>query len=550
MRILVFLFLTTFLFAKEATLPIKSYLTRAAWERLGAQDHTGIDVPLLSLHSQHSSGNGEFLDLIPLIDWLAKNGMDVLQLLPLNDTGDIASPYSPLSFNALHPIYLSLEYLPFLAENRNLQESLKAFKKYNSTERVQFNTLLKIKRDWLEKYVTQYSHQLEKRTYYTEFQKKTSEWLDSYALFKVLRDKFGHHWEQWPDEIQHPSSTTVNNLKKKYSHEMLFYKLVQSLCFEQMEYVHHYANQKGVFLLGDMTFLIDHNSFETWRHPIAFKLSFSVGVPPDIFQPNGQYWGLPPYDWERIEKSHLFLISNRVKTFSWIYDMYRLDFCKGYFYQYEIPRGYPAKDGKYVPATLEEAVKNGKEVLTDMINTSAALPVAEDLGMASATKDVLTQFGIPGWQIYVFLNSNRDVASQILPGENAPILSVSQISNHDNPPLRLWWEENPDRAQVIAQKEGWTYSKELSLKQQQQLLWQDLHSPSIFHIEMLQDVLPPSLTKPLKDQRINYPGTVSDTNWTFRYKLSVEEILKNPKTSEMLQMILAKDPPIKKALAK
>ena len=542
-RLLIFLF---FSFTLHADLPVSSYPTRIAWERIGVKQHYGIDVPLLCIHSKYSSGNGEFLDLIPLINWMANNGMDTLQLLPLNDTGDIASPYSPLSFNALHPIYISLEYLPYLNESRSLKKDLQEFKSYNRTPRVEFDKVLEKKRKWLEKYVKEFSSELQERPFYKAFLAKTTDWLDSYALYKVLRVKYGDHWEKWPQDLQNPTPPTIDKLKKKYHKEMLFYKVTQSLCFEQMEYVHHYANQNGVFLLGDMTFLIDHNSFETWRHPDAFKLNFSTGTPPDIFQPQGQYWGLPPYNWETIEKTHEFLILDRVKTFSWIYDMYRLDFCKGYFYQYEIPRGYPAVDGKFVPVTLDEAVANGKQILTEMSHAAPALPIAEDLGMAPATKDVLIKYGIPGWHIFVFINSLNGIDNQILPGQNAPVLSVSQISNHDNPPLRLWWKDNPDRAKAIAAKEGWTYSSELTLLQQQQLLWEDLHSNSLFHIELLQDMLPPDLMKPIDEQRINYPGTISDINWTYRYKLSVEEILHTPATSQMIRIILSPTPPLDK----
>jgi len=517
-----------------------TYPTEKAWERIGVKQHYGINIPLLSIHSAHSSGNGEFFDLLPMIDWMANSGMDILQLLPLNDTGRVASPYSPLSFNALHPIYLSLEHLPFMGLS---EKSLQKFKPYNATPRVEFSTVLEKKRKWLKKYVKKFSNQLQNRPFYQDFLSKTTNWLDSYALYKVLREKYGDHWNKWPKELQAPNPPTVNKLKKKYKKEILFYKVVQSLCFEQMEYVHYYANQKGIFILGDMTFLIDHNSYEAWHHPEAFKLKFSTGIPPNKLQPQGQYWGLPPYNWETIQQSYLFLITDRIKTYSWLYDMYRIDFCKGYFYQYEIPRGYPAKEGKFVPSSLNQALANGKHILTVMAHTSPILPIAEDIGMIPITKEVLTTFGIPGWYVFVLINSSKNVADQILPGQNVPILSVSQLSNHDTPPLRLWWKDNPDRAKVIAAKQGWTYSPNLTLLQQQQLLWEDLHSNSLFHIELLQDLLPPSLMKPIEEQRINTPGTLSDTNWTYRYKLSTEEILHSPAATQMLRTILAPTSP-------
>ena len=115
------------------------------------RDHYGVDVPLLSLHSKQDSGCGEFHDLFPLIDWLHALRMDILQLLPLNDTGLIASPYSPLSLYALHPIYLSLEVLPDVRKAPDaLWEILKELKTMNQTERVDYEGVLKKKWHFLK----------------------------------------------------------------------------------------------------------------------------------------------------------------------------------------------------------------------------------------------------------------------------------------------------------------------------------------------------------------------------------------------------------------
>lgn len=81
------------------------------WQQVGVKHHHGICVPLFSLHTSMSCGIGEFLDLIPLIHWCQKIGFDIIQLLPLNDTGRETSPYSAISLMALNPIHLSLEKL-------------------------------------------------------------------------------------------------------------------------------------------------------------------------------------------------------------------------------------------------------------------------------------------------------------------------------------------------------------------------------------------------------------------------------------------------------
>ncbi len=57
------------------------------WERIGIKDHHGIVIPLFSLYSSQSCGIGGYTDLIPMIDWCHSIGFDIIQILPVNDTG-------------------------------------------------------------------------------------------------------------------------------------------------------------------------------------------------------------------------------------------------------------------------------------------------------------------------------------------------------------------------------------------------------------------------------------------------------------------------------
>ncbi len=73
----------------------------------------GVVIPVFSLRSKNSFGVGEFTDLKLLVDWAAKTGMKMIQILPVNDT--IAThtwadsyPYAAISAFALHPVYLNI----------------------------------------------------------------------------------------------------------------------------------------------------------------------------------------------------------------------------------------------------------------------------------------------------------------------------------------------------------------------------------------------------------------------------------------------------------
>ena len=63
---------------------------------------SGVLVPVQALRGRESVGVGEFTDLGPLARWCSAVGMDLIQILPVNDTGRQSSPYSALSAFALH----------------------------------------------------------------------------------------------------------------------------------------------------------------------------------------------------------------------------------------------------------------------------------------------------------------------------------------------------------------------------------------------------------------------------------------------------------------
>ena len=76
----------------------------------------GAAVPVFSLRSRESLGAGDFGDLRSLVDVAAAAGMNVVQILPVNDTTVHNTwwdsyPYSSVSVFALHPLYLRVQPL-------------------------------------------------------------------------------------------------------------------------------------------------------------------------------------------------------------------------------------------------------------------------------------------------------------------------------------------------------------------------------------------------------------------------------------------------------
>lgn len=255
---------------------------RHLWEKIGIFSHHGIDLPLAALRTKNSCGIGEFLDLLPMIDWLHELKFDVLMLLPLNESTTDSSPYNSISSRALHPIYLSLENLPYLESHPEIKSELEQLRYLNETPRVQYNEVLSKKMALLRQYFSAVQKNFSQSPEFQHFRAQHS-WLEPYALFKVLKEKMKQmRWQDWPREMRAPSRAEYDHYLKKNQDEIDFYIVLQYLCFEQMKCVRNYAAAKKVFLKGDIPILINPDSVDVWTDPYLFDLTLSAGAPPRL----------------------------------------------------------------------------------------------------------------------------------------------------------------------------------------------------------------------------------------------------------------------------
>ena len=483
----------------------------------------------------------EFLDLLPMIDWCASLKLDVIQLLPLNHSAADPSPYNSISSCALGFIYLSLRALPFLNKLPELEEKCKEFAPFNQTDRLHYAEVLTHKENWLRAYFEAVGGQLLKSEKLKTFIQENP-WLESYALFSSLRKAFGETpWTAWPVELKAPSKEERENLLIRYGDEIAFYITIQFLCHEQLKQVKTYANQHGVLLMGDIPILLSGDSADVWSFPEYFDLTHAAGVPPDAYNQEGQYWGFPLFRWEILRKNGYDWWKQRLHYASHFYDLYRIDHVIGFFRIWAIPLGAPAREGKFVPDDEVQSQTQGEEFLSMLLQSSPMLPIAEDLGILPKTLPAsLHQFGICGTKLLRWERNWETDKSFIPPADYSP-LSLSCVSTHDSETLPLWWKTCPEEAKAFARFKQWEYTPELSSLQQQEILSDSHHSASLFHVNLLQEYLTlfPELRWPTPEQeRINIPGTHLPSNWTYRFRPTVEEITSHQGLFERMQKIL------------
>lgn len=306
----------------------------------------GCVIPVFSLRSEHSFGVGDFGDLRRMIDWVALTGQHVLQLLPVNDTTLTGQwtdsyPYNSISIYALHPLYADLKALPPLA-NAALRASYDEMQqRLNALTFLDYEQVMAGKRSYLHRIYQQEWETAKASKAYKQFFADNSEWLQPYAAFCWLRDKYRTpDFRRW-GEMTVYTPETLRELNRRYPEsvaEMNFYCYVQFILHQQLRQARDYAREKCVVLKGDIPIGISPTSVEAWTEPQYFHLDGQAGAPPDYFSQNGQNWGFPTYNWDAILADGCRWWRRRFEKMAEYFDAYRIDHVLGFFRILEIPQ--------------------------------------------------------------------------------------------------------------------------------------------------------------------------------------------------------------------
>lgn len=513
-----------------------------AWQRIGIKHHHGCALLLSALHSERSCGIGEYLDLLPLIDWCQQVGLDVIQLLPLNDTGLEMSPYSALSAFALNPVYISLYALPHLDRIINITDKLRRIAYWTQTSRVKYHIVRELKTIFFKEYVPLVLPALSETEGYQTFVKENQAWLQPYALFKALKEaQYWRSWEEWPSDCRTPDPYQYAELCQTHRDAIAYHQLIQYLCYEQLSSVKQHAHEQGIWLKGDIPILINRESADVWYDRHLFSLHLSAGSPPDQYSTEGQNWNFPIYDWATMHQEQDIWWKRRLQVATSFYHLYRIDHIVGFFRIWAIAGQHSAKEGSFVPANEQEWIPAGEKVMRMMLAASPLLPIGEDLGCVPlSVRACLTSLGICGTKVMRWERRYETDGGFISPSEY-PAISMTTVSTHDSDTLQLWWKHSPKEAHLYSEFQGWDYRPFLTAERQFSILRSSHHSASLFHINLLQEYLalfPALISEHVSDERINIPGKVLDTNWTYRFKPSIETLVKHEGLANAIKEII------------
>lgn len=490
----------------------RSYLTVDRQRRAGVLLHpTSLPGPLSSGDIGHEAYR--------FIEFLSSTGFRVWQMLPLGPTHADKSPYQCLSSHAGNPLLISLDWL----EDKGMLDVKKvSFTSMDDSYRI---ACLQQAAECF--YENNNSEGIENLTH---FKKQHIGWLDDYALFIALKNKYDNRpWYEWPDAIRHREKNALEEARHELQASIKQTIFEQYIFFTQWHEIREYARQYKIELFGDMPIFVARDSADVWAQRENFlmdcngDMAYVAGVPPDAFSDTGQRWGNPLYDWDYMQSTGFTWWKERFSTQLKLFDIIRIDHFRGLQACWQIPQS----DDTAINGSWEEVP--GKEMLRELFKSFDHLPlVAEDLGVITDQVIALKNaFDLPGMKVLQFAFDGNNKNPHLPHCHNANDLVYT--GTHDNDTC-LGWASNETNYNKHYLEEYTGHSIQTSEQAVWSMIRMAMSSVSFLCVLPMQDLLMLGSTA-----RMNTPGTIVN-NWQWRFNWNESKPVIVEKISHLMML--------------
>ncbi len=437
------------------------------------------------------------------VDFLEQAGQSYWQILPLNPTGFGDSPYQSCSACAGNYYLIDLDTL--VEEGLLKKEEIENIDWGKDPERVDFGTMYVQRTKVLKLACSRFTPDAA----YEAFVRENASWLADYALFMALKEAAGGAaWLNWPEKLMLHDEKALAEKRKELSDAVQLQYFLQFKFDQQWNKLRSYANKKGIRVIGDVPIYVPLDSADVWAAPELFQLDEErrpikvAGCPPDSFTADGQLWGNPIYDWQKMHDTGYAWWIKRLTAAAKLYDVVRIDHFRGFESYWAVPaEDDTARNGEWVKGPGIDFIRAIRQALPDLDF------IAEDLGFVTPeVRQLQLDSGYPGMKVLEFAFDSRE-ESDYMP-HLYPVESVCYTGTHDNVTLKQWFDEASPEDVACAK----AY---LGLNDEEGYIWGVIRggmgSVSRLFVAQMQDYLELG-----KSSRMNFPGTLSMANWTWR----------------------------------
>ncbi|GEO14297.1 malto-oligosyltrehalose synthase [Microvirga aerophila] len=406
----------------------------------------GAAAQIYSLRSESNFGIGTYTDVAVVAQGVARFGGAFLGLSPVHalfasDRSKI-SPYSPSSRLFLETIHIDPTSVQGFRESRaaallgqsDIEERLSQLREAALLNHAAIWSTVRPLFDLLWEYHQAHGDQ---RTF-EAFRRAGGEALEAHATFEALSEHFkeqGRWWlGEWPVEFQSIESDAVRRFRTEEAQRVAFYAWLQWVADQQLADAAARARDAGmpIGLYRDLAVGADRGGSEVWATPQRYAAGLSIGAPPDPLGPQGQDWGLPPFNPLTLEADGLSAFRDLVSANMRHAGAIRIDHAFQLSRLFLIPPGAPASQGAYVGFPFEAMLA----VLRIESHRAQCLVIAEDLGTApEGFSKAIMESGVLSYRVQPF---EREGEAFTRPAEY-PRSALAVLTTHDLPTFAGWW---------------------------------------------------------------------------------------------------------------
>ena len=469
---------------------------------LHSKRKAGILMHISSLPSNYGIGTlGE--EAYRFVDFLKNAKQRIWEMLPIGPTIYGDSPYQSFSTFAGNPYFIDLDFL--IHEKLLTEGEVRGLFWGNDPTKVDYSLMFNQRFEVLYKAFQRFRPLNE----YYLFINMNKDWVEDYALFMALKRHFDYKpWTQWPHDLKLHKESELKKFRISLQYEIRFFLFLEFKFQEQLRRLKDYASFKHVQLIGDVPFYPPLDSADVWANQHLFQIDSEgnllakAGAPPDSFSAEGQVWGNPLFNWEKMKADDYHWWVKRILVASQRFSIVRIDHFIGLESYWSIPPNEnDARNGKWIKGPDRDFIHVLHKLLpfVDFI--------AGDLGYLSPeVKELLEYSKYPGSKILQYAFDSRE------PGNYFPHTyipnSVCYTGMHDHNTLVGWEKEISKEDRKLAEEY-------LGLQPGEDLVWPMLRaglaSVSKIFIAQMQDYLELD-----SDARMNRPGINDGNNWRWR----------------------------------
>ncbi|HEY4309257.1 MAG TPA: 4-alpha-glucanotransferase [Pirellulales bacterium] len=494
----------------------------------------GWAVQLYAVRSRTSWGMGDMADLRTLAEWADRQGAGFVLVNPLSAVDPVVpqepSPYYPSSRRFRNPLYIHIAAVPGAEQLQSELASIStAGHELNQSPRIIRDKVFQIKQQALERIWQVFAGDRA----FDSFCREQGAPLRQFATFCTLVEKLGADWSRWPAEYARPDAPGMARFEAENLRRVEYHQWLQWLLDLQLA-----AAGSALRIVQDMPIGIAARGADAWTWQDVLADGITVGAPPDMYNTQGQNWGIPPWAPRLLEQAKYEPFVQTIRALLRHAGGLRIDHVMGLFRLFWIPQGMSAVEGTYVEYPAEDLLN----IVALESHRAGAFVVGEDLGTVG--KNVRRM--LADAQIL----SNRLLWFESQPTSEYPSLALAAVTTHDLPTIAgLWTGADLAAQQELDLRPNVEATIAIRDRLREMTGVADSAPPEDViraTYRLLADAPSSLVTATLEDalaveQRPNMPATVDQwPNWRIPLVRSLEELLTSPLANDIASTLSAR----------